>query len=229
MWQSLKVQFLRWYYRWANHRSWSKTDLSDVISTDISLAGDECDLRARMYQPQHDHERQLLIFMHGGGWVMGDLVTHDPFCRLLARHLSSTVIALDYRLAPEHRYPAAAEDCIAATHWILANRSRLKLKASNVVVVGDSAGGNLAAVVANQLARELPGQLNGQILICPVVRHYSHPTQSYVENGAGYGLTLSLVTWFWDTYPKNVNGHSGTCGFGRRFRGRSTNPIWARI
>ncbi len=198
--QKLKVFLLRWFYRWANKRAWSKIDLTALDSEDLSIPGSAGHIPARIYRPPGNSSNALIIYMHGGGWVLGDLQTHDPFCRRLALESGATVVALDYRLAPEHPCPAAAIDCIDASKWLLANQSALGLEQASVFVAGDSTGANLSAVVANHLCEQGDGGLTGQILIYPVVRHYAPYPVSYIENGKGYGLTKNLMTWFWDTY-----------------------------
>jgi acetyl esterase len=141
-----------------------------------------------------------LIYFHGGGWVLGDLRTHDPFCRQLARATDAAVLAVDYRLAPEHPFPAAALDCLDAANWVAGHLAELGLPAMPLFVGGDSAGGNLAAIVARQADADCTSRLRGQLLIYPVTRHYLPHTASYIENATGYGLTRALMEWFWDTY-----------------------------
>jgi acetyl esterase len=198
--QKFKVFLLRWFYRWVNRSAWSKVNLIAVSSEDFHIPGGAGDIPARRYQAMTGSNNSVIIFLHGGGWVLGDLKTHDPFCRRLATETQATVIALDYRRAPEHQYPAAALDCIAATKWILAHGLEPGVEDRTVYISGDSAGGNLAAVVSNHLSREGDSGLSGQILIYPVVRHYLPYPASYLENATGYGLTKSLMEWFWDTY-----------------------------
>lgn len=190
---------MRWFYRWVNRRGWSQVNLTALNSEDLQIPGATGNIRARRYQGS-DSGSNLIIYMHGGGWVLGDLETHDPFCRRLATETRATVIALDYRRAPEHPYPAAALDCIAAVRWVLSQAPDTQGDERTVFVAGDSAGGNLAAVVANHLSRDGDSGLSGQILIYPVVRHYRPYPASYLENARGYGLTKSLMEWFWDSY-----------------------------
>jgi acetyl esterase len=194
MFNRLKVWLFRWYYRFMNRRAWKRADLSAVTTRGLTVGED---IPAREYRAG---DRLLVIFFHGGGWTIGDLDTHDPFCRRLAQVLEGTVVALDYRLAPEHRFPAAADDCLAGSRWILDHRDALGAAAGPVLLAGDSAGGNLAAVVANALAPEQPGAISGQLLIYPAVRHCTPPTISHIENGKGHELTYSLMVWFWKNY-----------------------------
>ena len=141
----------------------------------------------------------VLVYYHGGGWVIGDLDTHDTLCRQLANQAGCAVVAVDYRMGPETRFPAAVDDCIAATTWVQRNAGRLKLDGSRLAVGGDSAGGNLAAVVA--LAARESGELpiRFQLLIYPATDmrrgHASHST-----NGDGYLLTRDTIAYFHDHY-----------------------------
>ncbi len=147
----------------------------------------------------------LLMFLHGGGWVIGDLETHEPFCIVLAIELDLPVMAVDYRLAPEHPFPAALEDSIAAARWIASDPDELGRSLTSLFVAGDSAGGNLAAVVSASL-RDEPAQVPvvGQWLIYPAadpcVRY-----PSYDEFCEGHLLTKGSMDWFEDSYagPKD--------------------------
>ena len=194
MFNAIKVWLFRWFYRFMNRRAWKGVDLGGLDVSDILVAED---LRARDYR---GGDRALIIYIHGGGWTIGDLETHDFFCRKLALATESTVIALDYRLAPEHPFPAAVEDCLAATTWLLDNLPDPGLAVAPVILAGDSAGGNLAAVTANQLAVERPGHIAGQLLIYPAVRHCTPANASMTENASGHVLTYGLMAWFWANY-----------------------------
>ena len=140
-----------------------------------------------------------LVYFHGGGWVVGDLESHDNFCRALANRTHAVVVSVDYRLAPEHRCPAAAEDCYAATRWVAEHGAAIGVDGARIAVAGDSAGGNLAAVVA-LLARDRGGpSLRHQVLIYPVADH-DFETPSYRDNATGYLLTRASMQWFWSHY-----------------------------
>jgi acetyl esterase len=147
-----------------------------------------------------------LVFFHGGGWVVGDLETHDPMCRHLANAAGCAVIAVDYRLAPEHKFPAAVEDCLAATQWVAANGGALGVDVARLAVGGDSAGGNLAAVVS-LLARDRGSPpLRLQVLLYPALDFgMSHPShQRFAE---GHLLTMATMRWFGEAYirgPQDV-------------------------
>ena len=165
-----------------------------------SIAGS---IPARIYTPlklrQTAGLAPCLVFFHGGGWVIGDLDTHDVVCRKLAVEGELIVISVDYRLAPEHKFPAAVDDAINATTWISANAKQLGIDAARLTVGGDSAGGNLAAVVA-LAAREANGPaIAGQLLVYPATDFaMSHP--SHREPETSLLLTHSVIRWFRDHY-----------------------------
>jgi acetyl esterase len=152
----------------------------------------------RVYRPAGvaDSRRlPVLVYFHGGGWVIGDLETHDVLCRQLTAEAGVSVIAVDYRLAPEHKFPAAVDDAWSATRWIAAHAAELGVDADRLAVGGDSAGGNLAAVVA-LLARDAGGpRIALQILLYPVTDLLSE-SQSYADLADGYMLTRDSMRWF---------------------------------
>ncbi len=126
---------------------------------DRTIPGPVGDIPLRLYTPVAAGSEALpvLVYFHGGGWVIGDLETHDALCRTLANESGCKVVAVDYRLAPEHHFPAAAEDAFAAVQWVEANAAEIGVDANRIAVAGDSAGGNLAAVVSQPLARDAKG------------------------------------------------------------------------
>lgn len=157
---------------------------------------------ARLYKPlalrQADGLSPCLVFFHGGGWVIGDLDSHDVVCRTLAHEGQLIVISVDYRLAPEYKFPAAVDDAIAATDWISQNARDLKIDDAQLIVGGDSAGGNLAAVVSIN-ARDAGPRIAGQVLIYPATDFsMSHPSHNDPETDAL--LTHSVIRWFRDHY-----------------------------
>jgi acetyl esterase len=176
---------------------------------------------ARIYTPmklrQADGLAPCLVFFHGGGWVIGDLDSHDVVCRKLADEGELIVISVDYRRAPEHKFPAAVDDAIAATKWIAGNARQLNIDASRLTVGGDSAGGNLAAVVAIS-ARDGDGPvIAGQVLIYPATDFtMTHP--SHREPETSILLTHSVIRWFRDHY---LNG-AGDVGDWRASPARAT-------
>jgi len=158
---------------------------------------------ARLYTPKTLREKDglapCLIFFHGGGWVIGNLETHDVVCRKLAHEGELKVISVDYRLAPEHKFPAAVEDSIEATRWIATNTSKLGIDASRLIVGGDSAGGNLAAVVAlDARDRDGPG-IAGQMLVYPATE-FARTHASHREPETSILLTHSVIGWFANHY-----------------------------
>ena len=168
-------------------------------AVDRAIPGPAGDIPVRVYTPNGTAPFPLLVYFHGGGWVLGGLATHDGICRDLAAGAGCVVVSVDYRLAPEHRYPAAAEDCYAATQWCAAHAGELGADASRIAIGGDSAGGNLTAVVA-QMARDRGGpKLIFQLLIYPVT-DAACDAPSYRENADGYLLTAGDMAWFWGHY-----------------------------
>ncbi len=150
----------------------------------------------RIYTPREAPALPLLVYFHGGGFVLGDLDSHDSICRNLALAADAVVVAVDYRLAPEHPFPAAADDCLAATRWAAARAAALGADPARIAVAGDSAGGNLAAVVALRLRDEGGPALRGQLLIYPVTDNHVEPTASMIANGEGYFLTREAMLFF---------------------------------
>jgi acetyl esterase len=147
----------------------------------------------------------VLMYFHGGGWVLGDLQSHDNVCRALANGAGCLVVSVDYRLAPEHKFPAAPEDCYAATKWVADNSESIGADRSRIAVGGDSAGGNLAAAVS-MMARDRGGPpVRFQLLIYPVT-DCSLDTPSQKEFAAdGYVLSRGDMEWFWNHYLESQN------------------------
>jgi len=166
---------------------------------DRSIPGPGGEIPIRIYKPEGPGPLPALLYFHGGGWVIGSIETHDASCRELAAKAGCAVVSVEYRLAPEHRYPAAAEDCYAATCWLAEQGSAVGIDPERLAAGGDSAGGNLTAVVA-QMARDRGGpQLRLQLLLYPVTdTDFERP--SYVENGEGYLLEAVAMKWFFDHY-----------------------------
>ena len=172
-------------------------DVGEIV--DGVLPGATGDLAYRLYRPPTPGPHPIVVFFHGGGWVVGDAVSDDPLCRDLCVRSDAIVISADYRHAPEHRFPAAVDDAMAAVRWVADNAEALGGMPGRLAVCGWSAGGNLAAVVS-RLTRDAGGpHIVGQVLLTP-------PTEgdltraSYVENADGYGLTTALAQWCYDHY-----------------------------
>ena len=171
---------------------------------DVVLPGPAGDLPARVYRPQADGDLPTIVFFHGGGFVIGDLDTHDDHARLLAAEVGAVVLSVDYRLAPEHPFPAAFEDCVAATRWAGEHVGALGGDDARLAVAGDSAGGNLAAAVALAV-RDGGPDLAAQLLIYPATDfREGEQHRSRTENGEGLLLTADDMRWFGDAYVPQV-------------------------
>ena len=173
---------------------------------ELQAAGPHGTIPLRLYRPLAALENAgeplpVLVYFHGGGWVIGDLDTHDTLCRELANASGCAVVATDYRMGPEHRFPAAVDDCIAATDWVRTEAIALGLDPSRMAVGGDSAGGNLAAVVA-LAARDAGTPLAFQLLIYPATDQ-QRGAPSHKVNGQGYLLTSDTMNYFHDHYIVN--------------------------
>jgi acetyl esterase len=166
---------------------------------DRTIPGPDGEIRVRIYWPETEGTRPLLVWYHGGGWVIGDLDGADYACRMLTNAAEAIVMSVDYGLAPEKKFPSAPQECFAALKWAAEHASELNADASKIAVGGDSAGGNLAAVVA-VMARDQGGpKLSFQLLVYPVT-DYDFSTPSYTENASGYLLTKDSMEWFWGHY-----------------------------
>jgi len=175
-------------------------ELEDVAHIeDGRLPGPGGEIPFRLYSPAPDRTLPALLYVHGGGWVYGDLDTHDSVCRALARRAECVVLAIDYRLAPENPYPAAVEDAWAGLNWLHDHAADLGADAGRIAVGGDSSGGNLSAVLA-QRSRDRDGpKLAAQVLIYPVT-DCDFDTPSYRDAATGYGLTRDSMLWYWNQY-----------------------------
>jgi acetyl esterase/lipase len=181
----------------------TQPDPQDVAEVrDTSCAGPRGPIKLRIYRPlgtAADEVLPALVYYHGGGWVIGDLDSHDVACRHYANAAKCRVVSVDYRMAPEHKFPAAVDDCAAATAWAIAQSEALHIRRDRVAVGGDSAGGNLAAVMA-LMARDgdLP-PLTFQLLVYPVT-DLGMTHESYARTTEGLLLTSKTMDWFIDLY-----------------------------
>ena len=168
---------------------------------DTSFPGPDGPVALRVYRPDATDDAPMgaVVFFHGGGWTVGDLDTHDHVCRYLAVHAGCVVVAVDYRLAPEHAFPAAHDDCVAAVRWVARNGGSVGIDPALIAVAGDSAGGNLAASVALALRDGGGPALALQVLIYPAV-DFTADTPSMAENGDGYLLTRADIEKFSNWY-----------------------------
>jgi len=168
---------------------------------DLAFPGAAGEVRARCYRPLGEEPGKALpgvMYFHGGGWTCGDLDTHDSVCRGIAVHGRCAVVAVDYRMGPEHKFPAAVDDALAAVKWVAGNARALAIDASRLAVAGESAGGNLAAVAAIAL-RESGPQIAMQVLVYPVVDQAAD-TESLARFAHGYSLTRELLRWYQKQY-----------------------------
>jgi acetyl esterase/lipase len=169
---------------------------------DRVIPGPAGSLPIRIYTPVGAEGDRLpvLVYFHSGGWVFGSIEGHDPVCRALANHAGCLVVSVDYRLAPEHRFPAAPEDCYAATKWVAAHAREIKADPARIAVGGDSAGGNLSAAVA-LMARDRGGpELCYQVIIYGETDYPEPGPASYETYATGYDLTRKYMIWLWEQY-----------------------------
>ncbi len=165
-------------------------------------------LAIRIYTPEGPGPFPAIVYFHGGGWVVCSLNSHDVPCHALARGTPAVVIAVDYRLAPEHPFPAAVDDAYAAVRWVSANAEQLGVDPSRLIVCGDSAGGNLATVAAMRARDEQGPAIATQVLIYPVTNLTSLDTASYEEFADGYHLTKPAMEWFRGHYTPVAESRS---------------------
>jgi acetyl esterase len=167
------------------------------------IPGADSEMPVRVYTPEGVGPFPILVYFHGGGWVIGNLEAYDPTCRALTNAARCVVVSVEYRLAPEHKFPAAPEDCYAALQWVGANAAAINGDPEHIAIGGDSAGGNLTAVVA-QMSRDRGGvRPVYQLLVYPVTDH-RYDTPSYQENADGYLLTKDAMVWFWNHYLRSA-------------------------
>lgn len=176
---------------------------------DIQIPGTAAPLRIRIYNPEpHASAPQpALIFIHGGGWCLNSVESHDSVCRALATQANVVVLSVDYRLAPEHQFPAGLEDCYAAAQWISKNARELNLDPKRLAMGGDSAGGNLTAAVLLLTHERQGAPISFQLLLYPAV-HAAAKTQSREQFAQGFALDKTVSNWMWTNYVGDQNGNS---------------------
>jgi len=172
-----------------------------------SVPGPDGPVPVRIYWPQTAPPAPLpaLVYFHGGGWVICDLDTHDPTCRAITNNVGCVVVSVDYRLAPEHKFPAAAEDAYTATLWAAGNATDLGVDATRIAVGGDSAGGNLTAAVALMARDRHAPELVFQLMVYPVTDIVAMDTPSHRDNGEGYFLTTAAMEWYRRQYLTDLS------------------------
>jgi acetyl esterase len=200
--QALPPVEARLFYR--DRRALTQPEAPAVAEiADMSAEGPLGPIPLRLYRPARRSDEPasapVLVYFHGGGWTIGDLDTHDVLCRQLANGSRCAVVSVDYRMGPEHRFPAAVDDCLAATYWVSRQADALGLDAARLAVGGDSAGGNLAAVVAITArdAGDLP--ISWQLLIYPAT-DMRRGHASHTSNGRGYLLETETISYYHDNY-----------------------------
>lgn len=162
------------------------------------------DVPVRVYKPGQAGDLPVVMFFHGGGWVLGSVETHDALCRHLAKLSGAVVVSVDYGLSPENAFPGPLDQCYRATRHVSDNAADFGIHADRLFVAGDSAGGNLAAAVAIRARDEGGPSIAKQILIYPVIAT-DFETTSYQAFAEGHGLTRNSMIWFWRNY---LTGHS---------------------
>jgi len=183
---------------WLSHLPPSEQEMGSI--SDRALPAAHGAIPVRVYTPEGFGPFGMLVYLHGGGWVIGSLDAYDNLCVELAARAGVVVVSVDYRLAPEAKFPAAPDDCFAALQWVAERAASLSGDPNRIVIGGDSAGGNLAAVTALR-ARDAGGPaLCGQLLIYPVTKNAGDPLPSRIENAEGPLLTQQDIDWFLDHY-----------------------------
>jgi acetyl esterase len=190
-----------------SRRTFTQPDAPEVFKLEDKLvAYNGVNIPVRVYHPfsaQTHSALPALVYLHGGGWTIGDLDTHDVLCRSLCLQANVVVVSVDYRMGPEHKFPAAFDDCVAAFEWTVANAGHLGIDAKRIAIGGDSAGGNLTAAACLQL-RSHPVQPAFQLLIYPATIMWQD-TPSYHANGQGYLLTKDSIAYYTDNYLRDRN------------------------
>jgi acetyl esterase len=174
---------------------------------DRTIPGPGSEISIRIYTPHGPGPFPALVWFHGGGWVVGDLDTADATARHLTVGAGCVTVSVDYRLAPETKFPGAADDCYAATVWTVQNATSLNADPGMIAVGGDSAGGNLAAVVSQMARDRHTPPLTFQLLVYPVTA-YDFETRSYQQNAEGYLLTRDSMRWYWEQYLRDLTDAS---------------------
>jgi len=199
----LRIFVLRRVYTFTAKQAWRKNTHPGVETSDEEIPVDGGHIILRLYKPISQQTLSVVVFYHGGGFVIGDIDAYDGMCRDLSHRTGRIVVSVGYRLAPEHPFPCAPDDCISALQWVYDHIEDFGGRKDMIYLAGDSAGGNLAAITALTARDKLPGLLKGQILIYPVTDHYDSATPSYRENARGQRLTRNMMIWFWDMYYRD--------------------------
>jgi len=181
---------------------------NEVETREVAIAPG---LAGRLYLPPRTASalpgpRPMLVYLHGGGWVASSVAALDPFCRLLSEAAGVIIVSVEYRLAPEHPYPAGVEDTLTAVEWAAEHAAEWGGDAARLALGGDSAGGNLAAVSANRICANASAHgLRALLLLYPITDHPDAGHASYIENATGYGLEANGMRWFWQQYAPGIS------------------------
>lgn len=167
---------------------------------DRSIPGPRGDIRIRIYRPESAGPLPVAVFFHGSGFVICSIDTHDGMCRQICRKTGALVVSVDYALAPENKFPAGPDDCLAATRWVGEHAAELGGDPDRIALAGDSVGGTFSAVTALRIRDEGGPSIAAMLLAYPVTDYPDPGTPSYVERGTGYGLTGDGMRWFWSHY-----------------------------
>lgn len=196
--EELPLETARWALVFGSKVKLAPPELARIETRTIP-GPDVDELTIRIYQPVGEGQRGACLYFHGGGWVLNNIETHDDVARRLAAASGFVFVSIDYRLAPEHKYPAAIEDGYAALQWVHEHARELNIDPARIAVCGDSAGGNIAAVLC-LMTRDRGGPpIAAQALIYPITDcDFDRP--SYRDNADGYFLTTKQMKWFWDHY-----------------------------
>jgi acetyl esterase len=203
MLEMLRLRLIRSLSRWFVRWRWRGRMPTNVIVSDRRMDVDGGTIGIRIYQPCGEGPFPLMVYFHGGGWVGCDVVTHDPLCRELCTRAGIVVASVDYRLAPEYPFPVAPHDCLMALRWAIAHAAEWKADAARLFLGGDSAGGNLSAVVAHETAASTPGLVQGQVLIYPVTDHVDADTPSSREFMDAKRFNTKVMAELWELYLRN--------------------------
>lgn len=196
-WNQINAQVYRGIANQSVNMDIQKEEVKKVEDRTLPLEGR--DIPVRVYTPDGEAPHPALIFYHGGGWVIGNLDSHDSVCRTLANKAQCVVISVDYRLAPEHKFPAAVEDAYDSLNWVAMNAEEFDIDPKRIAVGGDSAGGNLAAVASIIAKEKKSPKIVYQLLLYPSTGYEEVP-DSMRENAEGYLLTVQQMNWFRDQY-----------------------------
>ena len=186
----------RYFYSRRHAKAWEDEPQEPVAVSNLCVQLEGREIGLRMYHG--DATKPMVIYAHGGGFVVGDLETHDRFCRALSANSGCSLISIDYRRAPEHSFPAAHDDCLEATEWILNNLDNLAPNNGMFILAGDSAGGNIA--IASTLALQTRFGMAGCLAIYPATQHYITDLPSYTEHAKTGRVSARTMRWFCDTY-----------------------------